>query len=843
MDPTRISRRFSLALGLACLATPSAAQEADDGAATLYRLPPQEVVDVVTAEPTPYVMVAPDGRTVVHAHHEALPSIEEVAQPFLRLAGLRIHPERYERRTTRYATRFELQDVETGAKRAVELPEGGRLGFPSWAPDARTCAFTRTLDDGVELWVADVESAKARRLVGPRVNDTHGDPFAWWSGSERLLVRLVPANHGAPPEEPRVPAGPIVSETAGRAAENRTYQDLLQGPHDERLFEHYLTVQLAEVDLEGSTRTIGTPAILGDVEPSPDGQYLLVERLKQPWSYTVPVYRFAHTAEVWSAQGDVVKTLADLPVADEVPIGGVPTGARSISWRDDRPATLVWAEALDEGDPDVEVPHRDRLVQLAAPFDGQPAELARTRHRFSGVDWTDLPGVAFVSEYDRDRRWTTTHLHRFDDQDAEPRVVWDRSVHDRYGDPGDPVRHTRPDGTRTVLVDPVEQVYLEGRGAGPEGERPFLDVMSLETLETERLFRSQADAYTSFVHFVGGRQAAPGEEVDGRDALLRRESPADPPNYFVWDGETGEVRQLTDFPDPHPQLTGITKELVTYEREDGVPLSGTLYLPPDHQPGQRLPLLVWAYPVEYTDSNVAGQVRTTTNRFTRLAGTSPLLFLTQGYAVLDDAAMPVVGDPETMNDTFVQQIVGAARAAIETLDARGVIDPDRVAVAGHSYGAFMTANLLAHSDLFRAGIARSGAYNRSLTPFGFQSERRTLWEGTDAYVRVSPFFHAHGIDEPILLIHGEVDSNSGTFPIQSKRLYHALEGLGGTAKLVLLPHESHGYSARESVLHVLAESIEWLDAHVKEAGPRPAEPAEASTPGAAGASGEGERER
>ena len=784
-----------------------------------YRLPPQEVVDIIDAAPTPPVVFSPQGTTAIYVDQPALPTIEELAQPFEALAGLRIHPDRYERRRTNYAVGFMLQDVATSQRREVRVPEGGGLGMPSWAPDGRAFVFTRAVEAGVELWLGDGRSGKTQKLVGPRLNDIVGAPFGWWAGSDALWVRLVPERHGVPPAAPRVPAGPIIAETAGRTAENRTYQDLLANSHHEALFEHYGTVQLARIDLDGALTMLCEPDIFGEVDPAPDGEHVLVERLKGPWSYVVPVSRFARDVEVWNARGQGLAHIADLPVADDVPIGGVSRGPRGIAWRADRPATLVWAEALDEGDPKIEVPHRDRVVELAAPFDGEPNELTRTQQRFTGVRFTDVSGLALVSEFDRDRRWNTTRIHRFDEPSTVPVVLWDRSMHDRYGDAGQPVTHTRLDGTRVIRVI-AGSMHLVGDGAGPDGERPFVDQLDVATLETRRVFESPAEAHTQPVELL--------LIEDVLDALiLRRQSPTEPPNLHLLTLRSGDVRRLTSFPDPHPELTGIHKELVRYEREDGVPLSGTLYLPPGYEQGTRLPLVVWAYPVEFTDASVAGQVRSTTNRFTRLAGTSPLLFLTQGYAVLDGAAMPVVGDPETMNDTFVEQTVASARAAIEYLDARGVIDPDRVAVGGHSYGAFMTANLLAHSDLFRAGIARSGAYNRSLTPFGFQSERRTLWAATDAYVRVSPFLQAHKIDEPILLIHGEVDNNSGTFPIQTQRLFHALQGLGGTARMVLLPHESHGYSARESVLHVLAESIEWLDRHVKNAAPRAPTPAPA----------------
>jgi len=599
-----------------------------------------------------------------------------------------------------------------------------------------------------------------------------------------------------------------VEDTAGKAATNRTYQDLLRNGADEALFEYFATSRLAIVDLEGQARSLGEAALYSSAAPSPDGAHVLVERLRRPFSYTVPYYRFARIIEVLDAKAKVVRRVADQEIADEIPIQGVRAGPRRVHWQPGQPSTLVWTEALDGGDPREEVEHRDRLMSHAAPFADTPEERLRVQHRLRGVEWTENPGQVLVSEYDRDRRWITTRLFELDQIESEPRVLFDRSARDVYAHPGWPVTEVRPDGSEVVIVD-EGHIFLAGNGASPEGDRPFLDRYELATGASERVMHSKGEQHQRFVDFVG----------EGHGTLLvRRESAHDPPNFFVQESK-GE-RQLTTFADPHPQLTGIRKEILNYTRRDGIPLSGTLYLPPSYEEGQRLPLVIWAYPLEYNDGDTAGQVRAAPRTFTRLSGTSSLMFLTQGYAVLSNATMPIVGDPKTMNDGFLDQVLWSAEAAIDAAVDAGVADRDRVGVAGHSYGAFMTANLLAHGDSFRAGIARSGAYNRSLTPFGFQSERRTLWEATETYVNVSPFFAADQIDEPLLLIHGEVDNNSGTFPLQSQRLFHALEGTGGTARLVMLPGESHGYVARESVLHVLAESFEWFDVHVKNAEPR-----------------------
>lgn len=791
---------------------PSVRPAAERPAADLapgYRMPSSDVVDIVDAPPTPWVVAAPGGKRIGLWGRQALPSIEVVTMPFERLAGVRIHAQRHARRRTRWITSLDTIDVESGKTTPIKLPETHLVTTARWSPDGVEIAYTvESGVGGLELWVANPRTGDTRRLGNMRLSDVTGSPFVWMPGSDRLLVREIPPGLGEAPPRPKVPPGPTVEDTSGKAATNRTYQDLLRSPADGDQFEHYATTRLGVVDLDGKLRPLGEPALYTSAEPSPDGKYVLAQRMRRPFSYSVPYYRFARVIEVLDEKAKVVRRVADQDVADQVPIQGVRTGPRSVHWQPGRDATVVWTEALDGGDPRKEVEHRDRLMTHAAPFADTPEERLRVEHRLSDTSWTSRAGEVLVTEYDRDRRWVTTRLHQLDDAGAQPHVLFDRSSQDVYGHPGWPVTETRPDGTEVVIVDDGH-IFLSGSGASPDGDRPFVDRMELSSGTKTRLMKSEGDAHQQFVDFVG----------EGHETLLvRREASDAPPNFFALD-EGGE-RRLTEFPDPHPQLTGIRKRILTYSRKDGLPLSGTLYLPPDYEEGQRLPLVIWAYPLEYASGDTAGQVRAAPRKFTRLSGTSPLMFLTQGYAVLSGAAMPVVGDPESMNDTFIEQIAWAAEAAIDAAVEAGVADRDRVGVAGHSYGAFMTANLLGHTQLFRAGIARSGAYNRTLTPFGFQSERRTLWEATDTYVNVSPLFTAHTIDEPLLLIHGEVDNNSGTYPLQSRRLFRALQGNGGTARLVMLPGESHGYAARESVLHVLAESFEWFDAHVKNAEPR-----------------------
>ena len=771
-----------------------------------YKLPPKEVIDIVNAPPPPRVSMSPSGELMLLVDYEAMPSIAYMAQPLLRLAGTRILPKYNARQVTMFYTELTIKSIKDGSIKKIALPEGAKLGFPRWSHDGKWIAFTRYVDTGVELWVAEAETGEAKALTGPIINATVSSGFTWLPGSRQLLAYTILEKRGEAPKKPEVPVGPNIQQSAGKFSKVWTYQDLLQTPYDEELFKYLATSQIIEIDVaSGESRKIATPGVFLYANPSPDGKMLLVYEVKKPYSYSVPYYNFAHSLEIWDRDGNLVHILADLPVADEVPMRGVPTGPRSVDWRALKSATLIWVEALDEGDPEKEVPYRDKIMTLSAPFEDKPSEVMKAQHRYYGINWLQPEGNAIVTEYNWKKRWRTTYLINVDDPSIAPKKIIDISAQDRYNDPGRPIFTTTGAGEYILLQD-KEWIYLSGSGASPKGDMPFLDKFNLKSMKKERLFQCSEGSYETFVDFVGESR---------KQIIIRSESKTNPPNYYLFDLKKKKRNALTDYKDPAPQLTGLKKQLIKYTRKDGVELSGTLYLPPGYKEGERLPCVVWAYPIEYSDPKIAGQIRGSPHRFTFFRGTSHLFFLTQGYVLLDGAQMPVVGDPKTMNDTFVDQIVSSLKAAIDKLDSMGVIDPKRVGIGGHSYGAFMTANLLAHCDLLAAGIARSGAYNRTLTPFGFQSERRTLWEAPELYFKVSPFMHAHKINEPILLIHGEADDNSGTFPIQSRRLFHALKGHGANVRLVMLPNESHGYRARESVLHVLAEMIEWFDKYVK----------------------------
>lgn len=783
-----------------------------------YKLPPQSVVDIIDAAPEPAVSFSPDRQWMMLVDRDAMPDIQDVSRRMLQLAGLRIDPVSNGTFQSSFSTgltlrRRDADPAEKTAQTTIELPADAKVSRFSWSHNSKNFAFVIVTDEGQQLWAASVDTPKPR-LLTKRLNTVLGG-FQWMPNGKQVVCMLVPEDRGVEPPASRRPTGPNVQESFGNKSPTRTYQDLLQNAHDAALFSHYATTQLAVIGIDGTLKTLGKPQILSRVSPSPSGEYVLLTTIEKPFSYLMTYRSFPRKIQVWNIDGSGndahVHMVADLPMDENIPIEGVRLGPRSVDWKSSVSATLVWTEALDGGDPNKKVDHRDRFMTHAAPFsDHPPVELLKVQHRAFGMSYFSDPSIVITTEYDRDRRWIRTLMHDLKMPGTTPKTLMDRSIRDRYADPGRIVNVPDEFG-HVVARQDGDWIYRSGAGASPKGNLPFVDRQNIKTLETQRLWRCAEGTYESVVAFVSS-----GESTKPT-VITNSETPITPPNYFLRDLNDDSRTAITNFEDPTPQIRGIKKQLVKYERSDGVPLSATLYLPADYKEGTKLPLLVWAYPREFSDAKTAAQISGSPSQFTRMRSITHLTLLTQGYAIMDAATMPVIGDPETMNDTFIEQIVDAAKAAIDKAVEMGVADPNRACVGGHSYGAFMTANLMAHSDLFKAGVARSGAYNRTLTPFGFQSERRPYWQAKDIYHAISPFLHADKINEPFLMIHGENDNNSGTFPMQSKRMYQAIKGNGGTVRLCMLPYESHGYRARQSVLHTQAEMIQWLDKYVKNA--------------------------
>ncbi len=793
--------------GLLTFGIPLQAQEK-----TSYQTPPDEILKLVDAAPTPLLEFNEDGTQALMLERPGLSTIEDVSQPELRIGGIRINPANNGRSRSSYITNIKVLDVASGDEQTISgMPEDARIGSVNYSPDEKHVAFANMEKDGISLWVADLTSLEAKKLTDDRLNMALGAAISWLN-DDALLIKTTLADGPDAPEAPTAPSGPVIQETSGSAAPSRTYQDLLQNPHDEALLAYYLESQLVKVQLDGSKSNVGTPGMIKSYQRSPDGKYLLTELIQEPFSYLVPVYRFPYNMEVWDADGNKVKDLAQIPLDEIRPTGfdATVTGIRNVSWRADKAATLYWAEAQDEGDPKKEVAERDAIYTLAAPFEAEKQKLATTALRFRSIDWSD-DNFAILNE-----RWFASRQEKRtvinpSQPDAAVRVIVERSYDDIYDDPGSPVYTKNKFGER-VLLRKKDDIYMTGEGGSPEGSMPFLATFNTKSKESKTLWKSEAPYY---------ERVAKVNDKNANEFITLRESTDEQPNYWLRATKRNtQPKQVSQFPHPYPELKDIKKELVTYKRKDGLSLSATVYTPGDFDPAsdEKLPVLMWAYPREYKSSDIAAQVRGSKYEFTRLSWGSPLYWVTQGYAIMDRTEMPIVGEgDEEPNDYFVEQLVANAEAAIDHIvDGMGIGDRDRIAVGGHSYGAFMTANLLSHTDLFAAGIARSGAYNRTLTPFGFQYEQRTYWEAPEVYNTMSPFMNAEKVKTPILLIHGEADNNSGTFPIQSERYYNALKGHGATTRLVFLPNESHGYAARESILHTLWEQHSWLEKYLKE---------------------------
>ncbi|WP_462115025.1 S9 family peptidase [Lysobacter xanthus] len=791
-----------------------------------YRLPAPALQAIVDAPRPPQLLLGPNRDLAAMTQVPPLPAIQLVAQPELKLAGLRINARSYAPSRFSFGSDLWLLDIATGKSIRIDgLPSPLSIAASSWSPDQKYLAFNQQdpVSGANELWVVDVATRRARRLAAG-LNTVSGAP-RWMPDSQRLLVNLRPEGQGEPPGRDATPDGPAIQETksGGAARQLRTYQDMLRNELDARTLDHFLTVQPAFVALDGSTTPFGSAGRYLDLAPSPDGRHILAQSVDRPYSYIVPLNYFPRRIEVLDTNGRVEHTVATLPLFEGLPNGNdaVPAGVRQIEWRSDAPATLAWAEAQDGGDPSKAAAVRDIVYQQAAPFDAPPVVLAKLATRFAGATW-GRGDVALVDEFWWKTRQQKEWLVAPDAPAAAPRLVHEGSSEDRYNDPGNAVTTRRASYLpRLQFTSDGGAFFRRGDGASPEGDRPFLDRVSLADFQSTRLFRSQAPTYQSPVALL---------DDAGTRLLITRESPADPPNYFVRDAKGG-LRALTAFKHPTPQLRDIRKEQIRYKRKDGVDLTGTLYLPPGFRPGKDkpLPLLMWAYPAEFKSAAAASQVTDSPYRFNLVSYWGPLPFLARGFAVLDDPSMPIVGEGDREpNDSYVEQLTSSAQAAVDEVVRRGVADRGRIAVGGHSYGAFMTANLLAHTRLFKAGVARSGAYNRTLTPFGFQSEERNYWDARETYMTMSPFNYVKDIKDALLMIHGEDDNNSGTFPIQSERMFAALKGVGGTARLVMLPREAHGYRARESIMTMLAETDDWLTRYVKDAGAAEAKPAPAA---------------
>jgi dipeptidyl aminopeptidase/acylaminoacyl peptidase len=779
-------------------------------AQTTYQTPPKAIADLVNAPSTPSVSFSKSGDWMMLLERADNPSIEELSQPELRIAGLRINPATSGPSRGRGVENVKIKMTRGGEEIQIKgLPANPSMGGFALSKDEKFLAFTQTEANGISLWVVDMTSFEAKKLTDTILNEVYGNAMAWTPENE-ILIKAVNPSRGNIPQKPSAPAGPIIQESTGEASPNRTYQDLLSNPYDEKLFAFFIDSQIMLVDLNGDKKPIGPSGMIKSMDLSPDGKYLMVDLIKKPFSYLVPASRFPYDVEVWDKAGKKVKTVAQIPLDENRPTGfdATVTGPRNISWRADKGAMLYWVEAQDEGDPRNDVKDREIVYTLDAPFASEKKKLATTPYRFAGIAWSDDNFAIMNERWSASRKEMRSVINPSNFNQAK-RIIIERSSDDIYNDPGDPLFVENQFG-KNVLLRNGDLVFMTSQGGSPDGNMPFLSTFDTKTKEENILWRSQAPYYERVVKVL---------DESGSEFITLKESTDIQPNYWLVNIKKRMAPiQVTNFVHPYESLKGIQKQQVTYSRKDGLNLSAVIYTPVGYDPAKNgtLPVLMWAYPREYKSKEVAAQVRGSKYAFTRLSWGSPIYWVTRGYAIMDQTEMPIVGEGDKEpNDYFLEQLVWNAEAAIDKIVDMGIGDRMRIAVGGHSYGAFMTANLLSHTDLFAAGIARSGAYNRTLTPFGFQYEQRTYWEAPEVYFNMSPFSFAHKVKTPILMIHGEADNNSGTFPIQSERYYNALKGHGATARLVFLPNESHGYAAQESILHTLWEMDTWLEKYVK----------------------------
>jgi dipeptidyl aminopeptidase/acylaminoacyl peptidase len=777
-----------------------------------YQRPPEEIARLVEAPLTPFVSFSPDRQWMLLMERSDFPTIEQLSRPELRLAGLRINPDNFGPSRGNYIIGLKVKQLATGKEFEIKnLPSPLLLSSAGFSPDSKKIAFIQNNPNQLELWIIELTTFSASRVSGRKLNNALGGSFSWLSDSQHLLFTAVPQNLNPLPAKSRIPAGPVVEENIGKKTPAPTFQDLLKNPYDELLFEYYATSDLVLTNLNtGKEKTISPSAIHGSFDPSPDGKLVLVELIHKPFSYLVPVNRFPHLVRILDRDGNTVKDVVDVPLTDYIPIGNNATHKepRNHGWRADSPSTLYWVQAQDGGDPKLKSDIRDKVFTWDFLFADQPKELISLPLRYSRITWGNNNTAWVAERWIQDRK---ERVYQVNPETGTKKPVIDRNYEDAYTDPGNALTTTNTYGRSVMLITKDNSVYLSGMGSSPQGDMPFLDKMNLTTGKKTRLWQCQAPYYEFVVALIDPKK---------NSFVTSRESNSENPNYYMRTAGSAKTTQLTFFDHPYPQLREVKKQVLRYKRADGVDLTADLYLPAGYKKEDGpLPGLVWAYPREFKSGDAAGQVRGSKYSFTRLSAGGPIFWVARGYAVLDNATMPIVGEGDKEpNDTYVEQLVASAQAVVDYAASLGILDKNRVGVGGHSYGAFMTANLLAHSDIFKAGIARSGAYNRTLTPFGFQAEPRTYWEAPQVYYTMSPFSFADKLKEPILFIHGEADNNTGTFPIQTERFYNAIKGHGGTARFVLLPHESHGYAAKESIMHTLWEMDRWLETYVKNAG-------------------------
>ncbi|QBQ39907.1 S9 family peptidase [Sphingobacterium psychroaquaticum] len=775
-----------------------------------FQKPSQEILQLADFQRPPAIMMSQDKQWVVSTYRPTYKSLDELNQSEVKLAGLRINPVTNISSTTVYLDNIKVKRFGEKVDRQITgLPINPKIANVSFSPDGKKLAFTNTTTNGVELWLVDLAAAAATKITKDDLNANMELPYTWFKDGQKLLLSKLPANRNKLIDSSKdLPKGPIVSTSDGQVSQLRTYQDLLKNPQDEANFETLTQAEVFITDLNGNQSKFLGSAIYSQLSFSPDGNYLLTSIIKRPFSYVVPLNSFPQESVVYDLKGSRIKVVNEVPLIEIMPKGfsSVRKGKRSLHWRTDKPASLAFVQALDEGDATKKVDLRDELLSWDAPFTGEPESLMKIADRFGGVSWGDQNNTLVYSNW-YDTRNVKTFL--LNPTTKVSKLIADRNSQDVYSDPGKVYTERNAFGSNVMSVQ-NGKTYWIGEGFTKDGQFPFIDELDMRTLTKKRVYTATARDKKEVINSI--------LDIKKGDILVSLQSATEYPNYFTKNIKSGKQTAVTNVENPFKGLEAVSKEVIHYKRKDGVSLSGTLYLPAgyDKTKKEKLPLLIWAYPREFKDQSTAGQSTANPNEYTFPSYGSFIYWVMKGYAVLDNAAFPIIGaGTAEPNDTFIEQLVANGEAAIDAVDKLGYIDRTRVGVGGHSYGAFMTANLLTHSKLFAVGIARSGAYNRTLTPFGFQSEQRNYWDVPEVYNTMSPFMNADKMKTPMLLIHGAADNNPGTFTLQTERYFQALKNLGAPVRMVLLPFESHGYASKENILHTLWEQDQFLEKYLK----------------------------
>lgn len=778
-----------------------------------YQKPSAEILALADYERAPSVSMDSKKEYMLLSYRNTYKTLKDLSQEEMRLGGLRINPITNISSTVTYINNLKIRKIKDKVEMQVSgLPKNALITNVSWSPNEQKIAFTNTTLTGVELWIIDVVSASAKKITTDNLNANLGSPYNWMKDNETLLVKILPKNRPALIDSKKdLPKGPTVSVSDGSKSQNRTYQDLLKNKTDEANFDALVTSELYKISISGNATLFKSAAIYAGESFSPDGNYLMLTTIQKPYSYIVPLSRFPQKSVVYDLNGKEIKLVNEVPLTEIMPKGfsSVRTGRRNMNWRADQPSTLYFVEALDGGDQAKPAEFRDEVFVWEAPFSSNPTSLIKTKQRYAGIMWANEK-IAIVADSWYDTRNTKAYLFNPSNLTIAPKIIEDRNSQDIYSDPGNFEMIKNKFGRYVIAVE-NNKGYLMGAGFTKDGQFPFIDEYDFTTLQKKRLYTSKMKDKKEDLLSI--------EDFKKGDVLVMIQSKNEYPNYYFRNIKSNnKLTPITSFKNPFESIKNVHKEVIKYKRKDGVELSGTLYLPVgyDKVKKEKLPLLIWAYPAEYKDKNSAGQNDKNPNEFTFPNYGSFIYWVTKGYVVLDDAAFPIIGEGTTEpNDTFIPQLVANAEAAIDAVDKLGYINRKKVAIGGHSYGAFMTANLLTHSNLFACGIARSGAYNRTLTPFGFQSEQRNYWDVPEIYNTMSPFMNADKMKTPLLLTHGEADNNPGTFTLQTERYFQALKNLGAPVRMVILPKESHGYAAKDNILHLLWEQDQFLEKYLK----------------------------